>query len=88
MVAKQVLFPAKYKALVSDGLFFDSQQGLELRGFVRNLADGRVELVVQGTNEQIETLLGRIIGRFSDHISGSKEYTIAPEVFDDFSIRS
>ena len=88
MVAKQVFFSGQVQGVGFRRFVFDSQQGMELRGFVRNLADGRVELVVQGTNEQIETLLGRIIGRFSDHISGSKEYTIAPEVFDDFSIRS
>ena len=36
-----------------------SARGLGLRGFVRNLADGRVEAIVAGPPERIEQLIRR-----------------------------
>ncbi|HVS71456.1 MAG TPA: acylphosphatase [Phycisphaerae bacterium] len=43
-------------------------RGLELSGTVRNLADGRVELVVQGPAAEIETLVGRLREHFGELI--------------------
>jgi acylphosphatase len=37
-------------------------------GWVRNLPDGRVELLVEGDSEQVDTFLGAIRSRFSNHI--------------------
>jgi len=47
------------------GVFFrDHTQrwavSLSLKGWVRNLPDGRVECVVEGDKEQIETLIARV----------------------------
>jgi len=36
---------------------FVQQEGLALRGFVRNLNDGRVEICAQGLREEIERLI-------------------------------
>lgn len=44
---------------------------MELAGFVRNLADGRVELVVEGGSPEVERLLGRIRNCFADGISAT-----------------
>jgi len=37
-------------------------------GFVRNLADGRVELEVEGPREQLEAYLGELQGEFRHYI--------------------
>ena len=41
---------------------------LGLRGFVRNLQDGRVEAVLQGADPTVEKAVGMIRGRFSGFI--------------------
>ena len=40
-----------------------------VRGWVRNLADGRVELLADGTEETIETFLADIRDRMTEYIS-------------------
>lgn len=45
------------------GIFFrqfvkEHADDLKLRGFVRNLEDGTVEIIVEGEDEQIERLVG------------------------------
>ncbi len=42
---------------------------LQLSGWVRNLSDGRVEAVVQGSRETVEECMKRIEDRFSGYIT-------------------
>ncbi len=49
---------------------------LDVTGFVRNLSDGRVELVAEGDPGQIEELLSRIDRRMGGHI---REKQVADE---------
>jgi acylphosphatase len=64
-------------------------QGLGLVGWVRNLDDGRVEAVLQGTREQVESMIkwcyrGPSEARVSDI---SVSYEEAGDDFTDFGIR-
>jgi acylphosphatase len=64
-------------------------QGIGLTGWVRNLPDGRVEAVLQGTREQVERMIkwcyrGPEEARVSDIAVAYEE---AADEFRDFGIR-
>ena len=64
-------------------------QGLGLVGWVRNLDDGRVEAVLQGTREQVESMIkwcyrGPSEAQVSDI---AVTYEAAADEFQDFGIR-
>jgi acylphosphatase len=60
----------------------------DVRGFVRNLPDGRVELVVEGHEREIQRLFAAIQERMSSFIRQVTSSTMpATGEFQDFSIR-
>lgn len=57
-------------------------------GFVRNLDDGRVELVVEGDERQTMSMLDDLKQRMADYIGGMDQATSpATGQFDTFGIR-
>jgi acylphosphatase len=57
-------------------------------GFIRNLPDGRVELVVEGNQGEMESLVQSIRQRMNSYIRGiESESGPATGEFDSFSIR-
>ncbi|RKY39173.1 MAG: acylphosphatase [Candidatus Omnitrophota bacterium] len=61
---------------------------LQVKGWVRNLRDGRVEIVAEGEKKDLEELMARLRESFSGYI---KEVQVTWETpqgeFDDFTIR-
>jgi acylphosphatase len=53
--------------------------GMQLAGTVRNLADGRVELIVEGTPTDIEKLVTRLRERFGSFIRNLEQTTSTPQ---------
>ena len=61
---------------------------LGLGGWVKNLADGRVELVGEGTEQQLGRLLTKIDQQLAGYINGKKlNWLPANGEFSDFKIR-
>ena len=61
---------------------------LDIRGWVKNLSDGRVCLVCEAEEEALKDLLGRIKDRFSVYISDIDLcWLAATGEFPDFQIR-
>jgi acylphosphatase len=57
-------------------------------GYVRNLADGRVELVMEGEAAEMQQVVSRLSGQMEGHISRVTESeSPATGEFRDFSIR-
>ena len=57
-------------------------------GYVRNLPDGRVELVMEGDSAEIEKLVDRLKDQMEGHISRvTQNESPATGEFPDFSIR-
>ena len=58
-------------------------------GFVRNLDDGRVELVAEGRPGEVAAFLDALAGEFGDLVRGADSRVEPPggEPLEDFSIR-
>ena len=66
----------------------DIAKQFNVRGYVRNLSDGRVELIVEGTRDEIARFLAAIHERMGSFIRDVKsDCTPARGEFTDFSIR-
>lgn len=62
--------------------------GFPVNGFVRNLADGTVELFVQGSAEAISSLIAAIQAKMGDNITDCADDRVeSAEQFDRFQIR-
>jgi acylphosphatase len=48
-------------------------RGFDVRGYVKNLSDGRVQVVVEGTPAEIEAFLGALKSQMRHYISGQEE---------------
>ena len=60
---------------------------LSLTGWVKNLPDGRVEAMVEGPRESIESLLSKLKGQFGAFIREQQIVWLdARQEFDNFSI--
>jgi acylphosphatase len=60
----------------------------DVRGYVRNLADGRVELVLEGTEPQIDRVVEELRRKMSCFVRGVTMHNEpATGEFDQFSIR-
>jgi acylphosphatase len=87
-ITEQILFSGQVQGV---GFRWTTQRiasGLPLTGFVRNLPDGRVEVVVSGAPENIQRLIDRLRERFGSGISDIHRQQIeAVENFNGFMIQ-
>ena len=68
-IARHIIFTGRVQGVGFRFTALDLANRYRLTGFVRNLADGAVELVAQGSDEQINALLQDIQARYSDYIT-------------------
>lgn len=62
--------------------------GFDVAGYVRNLPDGRVELVAEGNTDQLDRFLGKVRARFDGYIRDEAASTMASNgQFRSFEIR-
>ena len=89
MIRKTAYYNGKVQGV---GFRFTAQRlaaGHEVGGYVRNLSDGRVELVVEGPADEVNNLLGDIADRMRDYINEADVHTerIDKPTFTDFGVR-
>ena len=65
----------------------EASRGLAVTGFVRNLRDGRVELVAEGARAEVERFLAAVRARLGDLISREDvSWRAASGEFREFSV--
>lgn len=78
-IARQVFYEGRVQGV---GFRFTVRQiarGFEVTGWVRNLADGRVELEVEGEAGEVEAFLGEIReSELNSFIKGEQAHAIPP----------
>ncbi len=63
-------------------------QELDISGWVKNLSDGRVEILAEAQEDILESFLDKIKDSFSSHIKDIKtDWTPATGEFSDFTIK-
>jgi acylphosphatase len=63
-------------------------QRFDVSGYVKNLPDGTVEIVVDGSPDVVAAFLGEIADRFRENLSGVHSEDLAPSAeFRGFGIR-
>jgi acylphosphatase len=56
-------------------------------GYVRNLPDGQVEVVVAGAEDEVERFLGTLAARMAGYIQGHRIDDAPAQTFPGFEIR-
>jgi acylphosphatase len=87
LTARRILFIGRVQGV---GFRYAAREIAEregLTGFVRNLADGTVEMLAQGRPAQIDLCLEQIALEFGDHIRGRRIEQVPPDPqYTDFCI--
>jgi acylphosphatase len=87
MISKRVLYSGRVQGV---GFRYTARrlaQGYPVSGYVRNLVDGRVELVAQGAAEQVNALLEAVARRMADYIEETSVRDESPGDYSGFEIR-
>jgi len=87
MVRAHILFSGAVQGVGFRYTTASFAQQLSLTGWVKNLSDGRVEIIVEGPREKIEELLSVLKAQFGGFIDNHHiEWLDAMEGFEQFSI--
>jgi len=70
--AKHIIFTGQVQGVGFRFTAFNMANRYQLTGLVRNLIDGSVEMITQGTNDDIDICISEIKSSFSDCIIETK----------------
>lgn len=80
MTAKQIIFTGRVQGVGFRYTAHSIARGCGLSGFVRNLADGDVEMLAQGQAEDIDDCLNQLKETFADCIRDIQIEDVEPDV--------
>jgi acylphosphatase len=87
MVGKHVIFVGRVQGVGFRYTALRIAKRFRLTGFVRNKPDGTVEMLAQGSLEEVETCVEEIQDYFGDYISGTTIDEVPPNPrYTDFRI--
>lgn len=86
MIAVKVLFSGNVQGVGFRARTAKVAARHAVTGYVKNLDDGRVELVAEGAEAEVRAFLSAVKARLSSHISRAEESFVPVETFSDFRI--
>lgn len=87
-IRKRVIYHGRVQGVGFRATVYEIASNLPVSGFVRNLSDGTVEMIVDGSEDVVKSLMGTIDRRFPSNISRTDEATVSRgEEFAGFQIR-
>ena len=88
MIHKQIYYSGNVQGVGFRYTALRAARSFQVTGYVRNMSDGRVEMVVEGSNADIEGLKKDIAEQLAGYIKGVDEQEMAATgEFDQFTIR-
>jgi acylphosphatase len=87
MVAKRIVYIGRVQGV---GFRYTAQQvaqGFAVAGYVRNLANGNVELLAEGEGNQVDAFLQAVGNRMADCIDRTNVHDESPSGAQSFRIR-
>jgi acylphosphatase len=88
MIRKTVLYSGRVQGVGFRYATLTESRDHDVTGYVRNLEDGRVEVVVEGEREQVDAFLAGLSGRMGDYIDDVQQSeNPTPGHFQNFEIR-
>ncbi|MEL7237386.1 MAG: acylphosphatase [Planctomycetota bacterium] len=88
MIRRRVTYTGRVQGVGFRATACDIAAGFDVGGFVRNLADGRVELVAEGDSEEVNAMTKRLAQRMGGFIRDAvtNDEGLARRVRPDFRI--
>lgn len=86
-LGKRVFYTGRVQGVGFRQTAWNLAQNFPLAGFVQNLADGRVELVVEGTAPMVQQFLDQLAALMKDNILDSEVEELASVGYNGFQIR-
>ena len=69
LVRRHIIYTGHVQGVFFRATTADLSRGFSVAGYVRNLPDGTVELVAEGSTQQVDAFLGSIARHFEGHIT-------------------
>ena len=86
-VRKRVLFEGHVQGVGFRYATHGLAQRFAVAGYVRNLADGRVELVAEGAPTEVDKFVNAVSRQMSEHIESRQEHDEPAQGLTTFEIR-
>ena len=86
-IGKRILYTGRVQGVGFRYTATSVAQTFAVAGFVRNLSDGRVELVAEGEAGEVDRFLAGVADRMAGYIDEQTVHDVAPQGLSEFAIR-
>ena len=86
-ICKKVLFRGRVQGVGFRQTTYSLAKMFPVKGYVRNLPDGRVEFVLEGDIIDVDAFIGRVARTMDDYIEEQIEDEIPTQGFETFEVR-